>query len=240
MTDTTTTVESESTDTGTTVDTVVTTETTEPVTQVDEATTETIDISLTDEELEEIAKQFAQPVTEPTFFPWDKESNDEDKLTEVFAQMDALIESEVKKEALIKEKDDSLVQATSELATLKAELDDKNQFVETFQDFYTKLNAVLDTETIDKIWEGDLSWVPAHIVPENWKRVEENKFIYPYVEKLLKWEDVDIPKMIVELVNSKKASLPKPSSPSVQAEEVKPVSAMAAIVGGLRKRNWLN
>lgn len=69
MTDTTTTVEPESTDTGTTVDTVVTTETTEPVTQVDEATTETIDISLTDEELEEIAKQFAQPVTEPTFFP---------------------------------------------------------------------------------------------------------------------------------------------------------------------------
>jgi hypothetical protein len=65
--------------------------------------------------------------------------------------MDALIESEVKKEAIIKEKDDSLVQATSELATLKAELDDKNQFVETFQDFYTKLNAVLDTETIDKI-----------------------------------------------------------------------------------------
>jgi hypothetical protein len=43
--------------------------------------------------------------------------------------------------------------------------------------------------------------------------------------------------MIVELVNSKKASLPKPSSPSVQAEEVKPVSAMEAIVGGLRKRN---
>jgi hypothetical protein len=26
----------------------------------------------------------------------------------------------------------------------------------------------------------------------------------------------------------------------VQAEEVKPVSAMEAIVGGLRKRNWLN
>lgn len=74
-------------------------------------------------------------------------------LADVFKQMDTLIESEVKKDALIKEKDESLAKVASDIENLKAELNDKSQYVETFQEFYTNLNGILDTETIDKIGE---------------------------------------------------------------------------------------
>lgn len=202
---------------------------------------ETFDLGLTQEELDEIAKQFAQPVTEPTFFPWDKKDEpDNNMLADVFKQMDTLIESEVKKDAIIKEKDESLAKVASDIENLKAELNDKSQYVETFQEFYTNLNGILDTETIDKIGEWDLSSVPKHIIPENWKRVQENTFLYPYVEKLLAWENVDIPKMIIDLVNSKKATLPKPVAPAVLKEEAARPSAMDMLVGGLKARNkWL-
>lgn len=74
-------------------------------------------------------------------------------LADVFKQMDTLIESEVKKDALIKEKDESLAKVASDIENLKAELNDKSQYVETFQEFYTNLSGILDTETIDKIGE---------------------------------------------------------------------------------------
>lgn len=74
-------------------------------------------------------------------------------LADVFKQMDTLIESEVKKDAIIKEKDESLAKVASDVENLKAELNDKSQYVETFQEFYTNLNGILDTETIDKIGE---------------------------------------------------------------------------------------
>ncbi len=74
-------------------------------------------------------------------------------LADVFKQMDTLIESEVKKDAIIKEKDESLAKVASDIENLKAELNDKSQYVETFQEFYTNLNGILDTETIDKIGE---------------------------------------------------------------------------------------
>lgn len=50
--------------------------------------------------------------------------------------MDKLIESDVEKERLLKEKDESLVTITRDIENLKSELDDKTQYVETFTDFY--------------------------------------------------------------------------------------------------------
>lgn len=223
------------------------TESTEPATEVTtsegdgDASGEFPD--LTEEQLNEIANMFKsepekQP-TEPTFFT-DKEWKTEttDNLAEVFTQMDKLIESDVEKERLLKEKDESLVTITRDIENLKSELDDKTQYVETFTDFYWKLWKVLDTETIDAIWEGDYSKVPLHLVPENWEKLRTNEFIYPFVEKILKWEEIDIPKLIIETVKSKQASLPKAGTVTAKTvEPVKQVSAMDSIVRWLRAKN---
>lgn len=68
------------------------------------------------------------------------------------------------------------------------------------------------------ILEGLIEWkedaVPLHWKPENWERVTSNKLVYSFVEPLLQWKAVDIPKIIADIAAMRKASTPQVSSKS--------------------------
>lgn len=92
--------------------------------------------------------------------------------------------------------------------------------------------ATQSSENIEKWWslvatavpelptilEGLIEWkedaVPLHWKPENWERVTSNKLVYSFVEPLLQWKPVDIPKIIADIAAMRKASTPQVSSKS--------------------------
>ena len=156
---------------------------------------------LSDEEVNAIVAEMLKDipswqVTEPTFFPkkeWDVADDVQALKIAVDTATDATIKAE---ETQVK------------LQETEAKVTELTQFVDTIKEWYGNVTTFLGTEIADKIAEWNFNDVPAHLNPENWKRVAEHPFIGPLTEKLLKGEVVDLPNLIKEAIGKRQPPLP--------------------------------
>lgn len=171
------------------------------------------DVILSDEEVEAIVADMLKDiptwqVTEPTFFPkkdWDVAADVEALKIVVDQVADATEKAE---------------EAQAKLQETEAKVTELTTFVETVKSAYGNVTTFLGTEIADKIAEWNFDEVPAHLNPENWKKVAEHPFFGPQVEKLLKGEEVDLPNLIKEAIGKRKSlpditDTPTTNTPSV-------------------------
>jgi len=103
-----------------------------------------------------------------------------------------------------------------EVAELNRKVQEATEASENIEKWWSLVaTAVPELPTI---LEGIIEWkedaVPLHWKPENWERVTSNKLVYSFVEPLLQWKQVDIPKIIADIAAMRKASTPQVSSKS--------------------------
>ena len=156
---------------------------------------------LSDEEVNAIVAEMLKDipswqVTEPTFFP-KKEWDVADDVQALKIAVDTATDATVKAE-----------EAQAKLQETEAKVTELTSFVDTIKTWYGNVTTFLGTEIADKIAEWDFDNVPAHLNPENWKRVAEHPFIWPLTEKLLKGEAVDLPNLIKEAIGKRQPPLP--------------------------------
>lgn len=165
-------------------------------------------------------------VIEPTFFP--KKTDDiADDVKALEVVVEKYTESQAQAETLAKEKEVA-VQKAAELET----------FVETVKWAYGNVTAFLWTELADKIAAWQFDEVPAQYNPEKWKNVEAHPYLGPLVQRLLEWQEVDLPKLIREA--AWKIKVPDvTSTPAVPQKEIKQETAQDRLLKWLIARHWV-